>query len=155
MNAPSDKLGHDSLLEEAYDRALRGDQRAGHFLLTLLHNSLRETGGATLTDIGRSILAEMLRKIIDGEDARDVTFTLKGSGDPEWKRQGRYQMLVSEMNWRIKQGMSNRAAAIDVAKKEYFKKDNGDPIKWKTINNIWLERKDDPDLAVVFFKDED
>ena len=152
MNAPSDKLGYDSLLEEAYNRAKRkgnkADQRAGRFLLILLHNSLRETGGATLTETGRAILAEILLNIINGEDARDATFTRKGSGDPAWKRQSRNQRLVSEMGWRIKQGMSNRAAAIDVAEKEYFKKDNGDPIKWKTINNIYDERKDDPDLLI-------
>ena len=154
MNAP-DKFDHDSLLDEAYDRALRGDQRAGHFLLILLHNSLRETGDATLTDTGRAILSDMLREIIEGKDARDATFTRKGSGNPQWKRQGRDQMLVSEMGWRIKQGMSKRAAAIDVAKKGYFRRDDGEPLGYRRIYNIYDDRKDDPDLLYVFFKDED
>ena len=161
MNAPSDKLRYDSLLEEAYNRAKRkgnkADQRAGRFLLIWLHNSLRETGGATLTETGRAILAEILLNIINGEDARDATFTRKGSGDPAWKRQSRNQRLVSEMKWHIKQDASKNvaAAAKDIANKGYFKKDNGDPMKWKTINNIYNDRKDDPDMDFVFFKDED
>ena len=158
MNAPSDKLRYDSLLEEAYNRAKRkgnkADQRAGRFLLIWLHNSLRETGGATLTETGRAILAEILLNIINGEDARDATFTRKGSGDPAWKRQLRNQRLVSEMSWRIKKPMTKRAAAIDLEEKGYFKKANGEPMKWKTINNIYNDHVDDPDLDVVFFKDD-
>jgi hypothetical protein len=153
MNAP-DKFSHDSLLEETYDRALRGDQWAGHFLITLLHNSLRETGGATLTETGRAILAEMLRDIINGKDARDVTFTRKGSGNPRWKRQGQNQMLVSEMKWRIKKPMSARAAAKELEEKGYFKKENGDPMKHGRIRRIYDDRKDDPDLDFVFKKHE-
>jgi hypothetical protein len=156
MNAP-DIFDPDFLLNQAYERALDGDQRAGHYVLVWLHNALRETGGATLTDSGRVILSEMLLNIINGEDARNVTFTRRGSGDPKWKRQSRNQLLVSEMKWRIKQDASKNvaAAAKDIANKGYFKKDNGDPMKWKTINNIYNDCKDNPDLEVVFFKDKD
>ena len=153
MNAP-DKFSQDSLLEETYDRALRGDQRAGHFLLTLLHNSLRESGGATLTDTGREILADILREIIQGKDARDATFTRIGSGYPAWKRQGRDQLLVGAMGWRIKEGKSKRKAAIELADSGRFIGKHGEPLTWKTINNIYIKRKDDPDLNVVFFKDD-
>ena len=72
----------DEMLKETYQRAKRkgkkGDRFAGHFLLAYLHNALRGTGGAELTDTCREILAAILREIIDRKDDPDLAFVFKG-----------------------------------------------------------------------------
>ena len=145
----------DDVLRETYRRAKRkgkrSDQYAGQFLLTYLHNALRETGGAELTDTCREILAAILREIIEGKDARDATFTRALGGNPAWKNQVRDQKIVGEMAWRVKaKGMKPWPAAGDIVRKKLFTNKDGDSLGQRTILNKWNARKDDPDLAFVF-----
>jgi hypothetical protein len=145
----------DEMLKETYQRAKRkgkkGDRFAGHFLLVYLHNALRETGGAELTDTCREILAAILREIIDGKDARDATFTHEHGGNPAWKNQVRNQKIIGEMAWRVKgKKMKPWPAAGEIADKIQFTDRNGNPLSKRHIYNMWNDRKDDPNLAFVF-----
>ena len=148
----------DEMLKETYQRAKRkgkkSDRYAGHFLLVYLHNALRETGGAELTDTTREILAAILREIIEGTDARDSTFTRELGGNPRWKNQIRDQQIIGEMAWRVKgKEMKRWPAAGEIADKKQFTGEHGNPLKQRTIFNKWNDRKDDPDLAFVFKDD--
>ena len=148
----------DEMLKETYQRAKRkgkkSDRYAGHFLLVYLHNALRETGGAELTDTTREILAAILREIIEGTDARDAIFTRELGGNPRWKNQIRDQQIIGEMAWRVKGKEMKRwpAAGEIVASKQFTDKD-GNLLSQRHIYNMWNERKDDPDLAFVFKDD--
>jgi hypothetical protein len=132
----------DKILQAAHDRALRGDEQAGMFVLIYLQNALRGTGEIALSESARNILADMLLDIITGKDAREITFSKTPSGNPHWRRQARNQRLVGEMNWRIMNGMKPWPAAGEVAKLV--------DLTQKTVNNIWLKCKNDSDLDIVF-----
>ena len=145
----------DKMLKETYQRAKRkgkkSDRYAGHFLLVYLHNALRETGGAELTDTTREILAAILRDIIEGADARDATFTRELGGNPRWKNQVRDQQIIGEMASRVKgKGMKRWPAAGEIAQGKRFTGPDGNPLSQRHIFNMYNQRKDDPDLEFVF-----
>lgn len=131
MNSPG--TDSDKLLAKAYFRAREGDMNAGRFVLIFLHNSLRGQGVNALTDYAREILADMLAQIVQGTDAREVTFTKKGSGNPAWQRHDEISLIVNLMEAKQAQGRGPWQAAGDIC--GYFGRTQ------KRTWSIWNERK--------------